>query len=181
MDVARLVGFKALDLGLLDFGLGQAVDATPTQQPVQRRAAHRRLDELPHHRQQVVQRQAQVRAQIDDDLLLAGIERGLQPVRCVAAILDRAALAPLADREFADTEALRQFGLSAVGRLDRQACRRRRRSVLVQADQHRALRWFKSARRPFRTSRPTRIAYRPPRRHSSGTRQIRRIPCVTYD
>jgi hypothetical protein len=71
-----------------------------------------------------------VRAQIDDDLLLAGIERGLQPVRCVAAILDRAALAPLADREFADTEALRQFGLSAVARLDRQACRRRRRSVL---------------------------------------------------
>lgn len=68
MDAARLVSFQGFTLGLLDFGLGQVIDATPTQQPVQRREAHRRLDELPYHGQQVVLRQPQMRVQIHDAL-----------------------------------------------------------------------------------------------------------------
>lgn len=172
VDVARLIGFEGLDLSVLDLGLRQAIDATPSQQSVQRRAAHRRLKELAHHRQQVVQRQAQVRAKVDDDLFLAGVERGLQPMRCVAAVFDRCALEPLADGELAHAKALRQLGFGALRLLNRQPGSRRGRRVLVQADKHHGLRCFKSASKPFRTSRPTKIAYRPPRSHSSGTRQL---------
>ena len=99
-----------------------------------------------------------MRAQLHDDLSLAGIERGLQSMRRVAAVLDRVALAPFADYQLAHAEGLREFGLGAVGPLDRQARGRRRRGVLVQLDQHPGLPFFKSASRPLKTSRPTRIA-----------------------
>lgn len=173
VDVARFIGFEGLDLGPLDLGFRQAIDATPTQKPVQRRSAHVAFDELPNHSQQVVQRKAQMRAQVDDDLFLASVQRCLQPMRRVAAVFDRRALGSLADGELAHAEALCQLGLGAMGLLDRQPCGRHGRGVLVQADQHRGLHWFKSASRPFRTCRPARIVYRPPRSHSSGTRQLK--------
>src|SRR6516164_6315939 len=90
-----------------------------------------------------------MRAQVDDDLFLASVERGLQPVRRVAAVLDGAALAPLADGELAYSEALGELGLGAVRLLDRQARRWRGRGVLVQVDQHAGLRCFKSASSPL--------------------------------
>ena len=75
-----------------------------TQQPIHRRAAYRWFDELVHHRQKVVQRQQQLGPQVDHQLLLAPVERGLQPERAVAGVVDPTALAPLADGVARDLE-----------------------------------------------------------------------------
>lgn len=56
-----------------------------------------------------------MRAQGGHHLLLADVERGLQAVRGVATVLDRGALAPLANGELAHLRSVGQFGLGAVG------------------------------------------------------------------
>lgn len=108
----------------------------PTQQPIQRRAAHVRLDELPDHGQQVIQGQLQLRAQVDHQLFLHHVECGLQPVHCVTSVLHGIALAPLADGVAADVELRRQLIVAAGGLLDRFADRWRGHGVLVQGNHH---------------------------------------------
>ena len=107
---ARLIGFEGLGrrpgpgLGLQ---VRQPGDAVAPQHAIQRRAAHGRFDEFPHHRQQIVQGQAQRRAQIQHQRFLAVVQRLGQPMRRVTAIRRRRAAPPFPDGVPRRTEARR--------------------------------------------------------------------------
>ena len=136
MHVTRLVGLERLVRAFGLVGHRKARMPASAQQPVQRRAAHRRLNELPDHGEQIVQRQTQMRTQVDHQFLLACVERALQAMRRVAAVGDRVSLAPFADRVARDVELPGKLVIAAGGILDRFADGGRRGGVLVQVDQH---------------------------------------------
>ena len=96
----RLVALEALGLLLVLPGqeIAQVGDAVASQHAIQRGAAHLGVDELAHEHQQVVDAQEERAAQFDDDLLHLRGEGGLEIVRDVGAVLDRAAPPPLAHR-----------------------------------------------------------------------------------
>jgi len=169
VDVARLIGFE---------GFGAADDLrrhrqpgvpTTTQQSIQCGAAHLGLNELSDHSQQIIERQQQLCAQIDHQFLLRRVERGLQPMRRVAAVLHGIALAPLANGVAAHTELARQFIVAARGLLNFCADRRGGRGVLVQSNQHVELQSLQSATSAVSTSRPTSSGRLLSSRYSSGT------------
>ena len=56
------------------------------------------MDELMHHRQQIIERQQQCAAQLDDDGLLSGTECCQQVFPRERAIVNRIAIAPVAYR-----------------------------------------------------------------------------------
>ena len=172
VDVSRLIGLEGLGRRRLGRRLGQLVHASAHQQAVQGRTTHRRVDELAHHHQQVVQRQAQLLAQVDHQLLLASVQRGLQPVRRVAAVFHRVTMLPALYGRAADVVPLGQLVLAGRRLLDLRPHRRRGRGVLVQCDHHAAwLPGVNAAMSAFRTSRPKSSGRRLCRRQSSGTRQ----------
>ena len=78
------------------------------QAPVQPRARHIRVQELPDHRQQVVDRHQQRLAQNDRNRLLHRGQCRLKPVRRVAAVLHRVAVFPFVDGLLGGAEALRE-------------------------------------------------------------------------
>jgi hypothetical protein len=84
----------------------QARHATTTQQAVQCRAAHARVDELARHRKQAIQRQPQRLAQFHHERLLAGVQRGLKRVGGVAEVVLCGPRAPLAEGLWGDAKAL---------------------------------------------------------------------------
>jgi hypothetical protein len=124
---------RARRLGLQ---VAQVADAMPAQTPVETRARDIRIQELAHHRQQVVKRDQQRLAQRHGDGLLRGRQGRLQPMRRVAAIRNTVALAPFVDRLRRDAVALGQNRPGLVALLDRRAHPGRRRSLLVKMDQH---------------------------------------------
>jgi hypothetical protein len=103
----------------------------PAQTAVETRARDIRIQELAHHRQQVVKRDQQRLAQRHGDGLLRGRQGRLQPVRRVAAIRHTVALAPFVDRLRRDAVALGQNRPGLVALLDRRPHPGRRRSLLV--------------------------------------------------
>jgi len=125
------------------------------QQAVQRGATHRGIDELTHYRQQAVQRHAQSLTQVDDQFLMAGVERRLQAMRGVAAVFHRVTVLPALHGRAADAVPRGQLGLVGRGLLDLRAQRRRGRCVLVERDDHVAwLPGLNATMTVFRTSRP---------------------------
>ncbi len=173
VDVSRLVGLEGLGRRRLGRGLGQLVNTSTHQQSVQGRPAHRRVDEFAHHRKQVVQRQAQLLAQVDDQLLLVGVQRGLQLVRGVAAVFHRVAVLPALNARAADAVLRSQFAFGGRRLLDLRPHRGRGRGVLVQCDHHAA--WLpetNAAMTALRTSRPKSRPRLLCRSQLSGTRQL---------
>lgn len=138
MQEARNVGLE--QLGRTGGFLRHRQSGMPAapEQAIKRRAAHGRFDEFLDDGQQVIEGQAQLRAQVDHQLFLPGVQGGLQAVHGMAAVLDRVAPAPAADRLARNVELPRQFVVAAGGFLDRRADRRRGRGVLVQGNQHEA-------------------------------------------
>ena len=138
MQVSGLVGLEAAALRppRLDLKIAQVAHAMPTQAAVQTGARDMRVQELPHHGQEVIERHQQGLAQRHRHGLLSRRQGGLQPVRRVAAILDAVALAPFVDRLRRHTEALGQHRADLVARLDRRPHLRGRRGLLVKMDQH---------------------------------------------
>jgi hypothetical protein len=130
--------------------VAQIADAMPAQTAVEPRARDIRIQELAHHRQQVVERHQQRLAQRHGDGLLRRRQGRLQPMRRVAAIRNTVALAPFVDRLRIRQEndppdrflvcliakALGQNRPGLVTLLDRRAHPGRRRSLLVKMDQH---------------------------------------------
>lgn len=138
MDVARLVGlevavFRPRRLGLK---IAQVADAMPAQATVQARARDLRIQELPHHRQQIVERNQQRLAQRHGHGLLRRRQGGLQAVWRVAAVMHAVALAPFVDRLRRHTEPLGQHRPRLIARLDRRTHPGGRRCLLVKMDQH---------------------------------------------
>ncbi len=88
VDVFGLVGFEAamLGAGILCLQIAQVAHVMPTQAAIQPRARDIRVQELPNHGQQIIQRHEQCLAQGDRNGLLCRGQSGLQPVRCVAAV-----------------------------------------------------------------------------------------------
>ena len=138
VQVAGLMGLEGLVGGLRGLGLEVAQVAHPVaaQAAVEPRARDVGVQELAHHREQVVQRQQQRPAQNHRNCLLRRREGRLQPVRRVAAVLHAVALAPLPHRLLADPVALGHQPGRLVARLDRRPDLRRRRRLLVKRDQH---------------------------------------------
>ncbi len=170
VNVPRLVGLEGLGRRRLGRRLGQLVNASAHQQAVQGRTTHRRVDELAHHRKQVIQRQAQLLAQVDHQFLLAGVQGGLQPVRGVAAVFHAVPMLPALHGRAADTVLLSQLVRAGRGLLDLRPHRRRGRGVLVQCDHHAAwLPGVNAAMTAFRTSRPKSSGRRLCRSQSSRT------------
>ncbi len=170
VDVSRLVGLEGLGRRRLRRRLRQLIHATAHQQAVQGRATHGRMDELAHHRQQVVQRKPELRAQVDHQFLLPGVQRGLQPMRRVAAVCHRVAVLPALHGRAADAELRGELAVGARGLLDLRPHRGGGRGVLVKRDHHAA--WLpdaNAAMTAFRTSRPNSRARRLCRSQSSGT------------
>ena len=132
------------------------------------------VDELLDDGQQIIQGQFQLRAQIDHQLFLRGVEGGLQPMGGMAAVLDGVALAPATDRVTRDVKLPRQLIIAAGGFLNRRSDRRRGGGVLVQGDQHGWSRSLHSAMTRASTSRPINSGRRYFRMYSSGTRQVSR-------
>ena len=67
----------------------------PSQAAVEARARHLRVEEFPHHGQEVVERHQQRPAQRHSDGLLGWRQRRLHPVRPVAAIMHTGEMLPL--------------------------------------------------------------------------------------
>ena len=136
----------------------------PPQTPVQTRTRDLRVEELPDHGEQIVERDQQRLAQNDRDRLLRGRKCRLQPVRRMAAVMNVVAMPPFADgllvcreNESLDRflilqtpEPFRQHRRRRVAGLDRRPDFWRRRCLLVKMDQH--------ARTPFLMSRRTDLA-----------------------
>ncbi len=135
VDVSRLVGLEGF--GRREFGrrLGYLFNASAYQEQVQGRPTHRRMDESVYHRKQVVERQARWPAQVDDQLLLPGVQHGLQPIRRVAAVFHRVPVLP-ALHGGVDAVLRRQFDLGSRGLRDLHPGRRGGGGVLVKLDEH---------------------------------------------
>ena len=99
MQVAGRVGLERLVLwsGVFRQQVAQITHLMPPQTPVQPRARNLRVQELPEHRQEIVERHQQCFAQNHRHCLLRRGQRGLQPVRRVAAILHTIAMLPFVD------------------------------------------------------------------------------------
>ena len=147
VQVAGLVDVEGAvrGLGFLRLQRPQVARPVATQAAVESRARDMRVEELAHHREQVVERQEQGLAEGNRDALLRRRQRRLQAVRRVAPVVDVVAPPPFPDRLLGDPVALgHPPGRFAAG-LDRGPDLRRRRRLLVQRDQH--------APTPSRTSR----------------------------
>ncbi|CUH40984.1 hypothetical protein JSE7799_03725 [Jannaschia seosinensis] len=138
VEVARLVGLEGavLRLGRLGLQVAQVSHAMPAQAAIQPRARGVRVQELPHNRQQIIQRHQQRLSQGHRDGLLRWCQRRLEPVRRVAAIRDAVALAPLVNGLLRYAEALGQHRSRLRARLDRRPHLRRGRGLLVKMYQH---------------------------------------------
>lgn len=136
VNIARRISLERRGRRLGDFRPGQPGVPATAQQPVERRAAHPRLDELVHHGQQVIERQPQVHSQVHHHLFLRRVEGGVQPVRGVAGVLHRRALSPPAEGVAAHVKLPRQLVVTARGLLDRRTNGRRGGGVLVQGNPH---------------------------------------------
>jgi hypothetical protein len=158
VEVTGLAGLERLVLGPGRFRLQIAQIAHPvaTQTPVETGARDIRVQELPNHRQQVIQRNQKRGAQCHRDRLLRKRQRGLQPVGRVAAVKHAVAVPPLVDRLLGRPEPLRQDRRRLVARLDRRPHPWRRRCLLVKMDQH--------GRTPSRMSLRTGLAMKKPDR-----------------
>jgi len=105
VGLERLVrGPQCLRLQVLQpgyaFAIGlehMATNGSPAQAAVETRARDVRVQELAHHREQVVERQQQRPAQGHGNGLLRRRQRRLQPVRGVAAVMNAVPIAPLPD------------------------------------------------------------------------------------
>lgn len=173
VDVSRLIGLEGLGRRSLGRRLGPLVNASAHQHPVQGRPTHHRVDEFAHHGKQVVQRQAQLLAQVDNPFLLPSVQRGLQPMRRVAAVFHRVAMFPALNGGAADAVLRSQFVLGGRRLLDLRPHRRGGCGVLVQRDHHAV--WLpeaNAAMTAFSTSRPKSRDRLLCRSQSSGTRQL---------
>ena len=100
------------------------------------RARHLRVQELAHHRQQVIKRHPQRLAQDNCHRLLRRGQRGLQPVRGVAAVMHRVAMLPFGDGLLGRPEPPGQHRRRLIAGLDRRPNLRRRRRLAMKMDQH---------------------------------------------
>ena len=97
MHVTGLLGLKCVVLrsGVFRLQIAQIANPMPPKTPVEARTRDIRVHELPDHRQQVGERDQQCFAQNDRHRLLRRVQGRLQPVRCVAAIMNAVAVLPL--------------------------------------------------------------------------------------
>lgn len=138
VQVARLIGLETAmrGLGFLRLQRLQVAHAMPPQAAVEARARDMRVEELAHHGEQVVEGQEKRIAQRHRNGLLRWRQRSLKLVRCVAAVRHVIAVTPLPHCLLRDPVALRHPPRRFATRLDRRPDLRRRRSLLVQRDQH---------------------------------------------
>jgi len=110
MQITGLVGFERLVLrsGRLRLQITQIAHAMPTQTAVEAGARNLRVQKLPHHRQQIVDRHQQGLAQDHRNRLLRRGQRGLQSVRCVAAVMHAVPMPPIIDGLLGRAKALRK-------------------------------------------------------------------------
>ena len=109
VDVSGLIGLEAAVFrpGFPGLKVAQVSHTMTAQTAVQPRARSVRVQELPDHRQQIVERHQQRLAQRHRDGLLGGRQRGLQPMRRMAAVVHAVAVAPLVNRLLGHAVALR--------------------------------------------------------------------------
>ena len=138
MQVAGLIGLARLVLGAWRFRLqvAQVAHPMPSQTPVEAGARHLRVQKLPDHRQQIVDRHQKRLARHDRHRLLRRGQRGLQPVRDVAAVMDRVAVPPFVDGLLGRAEPRRQGKRRLRAGLDRRPNPLGRRRLAVKMDQH---------------------------------------------
>ncbi|BCX81350.1 hypothetical protein MIT9_P0928 [Methylomarinovum caldicuralii] len=111
-------------------------DPMAAQQPVQSRAGHLGMDEAVNDRQQVVQGQQQGFAQTDHDRFLLRGQGGMDAMGPVRGVLDRIALAPLADGMTMNAVFPGQDRGRQIGVLDLPADLRGGAGFLVKTDDH---------------------------------------------
>ena len=114
----------------------QVADAMPPQARIQARARDIRIQELPNHGKQIIQRHQQGLAHGHRDSLLRRGQCCLQPVRRVAAVIHAVAFALFPHRLLRDPVALRRHPRGFVARLDRSPDLRRRRRLFMKRNQH---------------------------------------------
>lgn len=125
--------------GRLGLQVAQIAHTMPAKAAVEPRARDIRVQELPHHGQQVIERDQQGLAQRHGHGFLRGRKRGLQAVLRMAAILNAVALAPLPDGLFGRPVALCQNPGRLIARLDQGTNFGRRGCLFMQPDVHRSL------------------------------------------
>lgn len=134
MQKAGFVGLECL--ARLGGGLGkqrlEIADAMPPQATIEARPRHVRVQELPRHRQKVVERQQQNAAQLDNHSLLGGRQGRLQSMRGGRQVMNALAPLPLARRLLAHPVAKRQNRRRLIAPRQPLTDARRRRRVLVQ-------------------------------------------------
>jgi len=110
MQVAWLIGLECLVLGpgVASLQIAQIADPVPPKAAVKARSGDVRIQELPDHRQQIVDRHQQGLAQNHRHRLLRRGQGGLQPVRRVAAVMNAVAVPPLVDGLLGRAEARRE-------------------------------------------------------------------------
>lgn len=133
MHIPGLVGLEGLGLLGIDLWRRQPGQPAAFEQAHESRSAHARFDELVNHRQQIVQRQQHGAAQVDDQLLLRSVQRGLQAVQRMAGVKHPVPVPPTPDRVAPDAELPGQFVVAAYGILDRLSARGRGHGILVWA------------------------------------------------
>ena len=84
--------------GVFRLQVTQIAHPMPPQAAVEARARDIRVQELPHHREQVVDRHQQRLAQDNRHRPLRGRKCRLKPVRRLAAVMHRVAMLPIVDR-----------------------------------------------------------------------------------
>ena len=147
MQIARLICLEGsvCRLGFFRLQVAQVAHTMAAQAAIKTGARYMWVQELTHHREQVIQRQQQRRSQCDSYSLLRRAQCRLKLVRCVAEVVDAITLAPLPDGLFRYPVAFRHHPCRISARLDRSPDLRRRRRLLVKRNQHLAS--------PSRTSR----------------------------
>ena len=158
VDVAGLVSLEAAVLGPRRLGLQvtQVADAVSAKAAVEPRARHVRVQEFPHHRQQVIERHKKRPAQRHGHSLLRGRQCGLKPMRRMAAIFNASALTPFPYSLLRRPVAFRENPGGFIAGLYRRPDLRRRRCLAVKLDQHVAL----PSRASVRTQRAMKSADR---------------------
>ena len=121
MQIAGLVSLERLvpGPGGPSLQIAQIADAMPPQATVEAGARDLRVQELPDHSQQVVERHQERLAQDNHYRLLRRGQGGLQPVRRVAAVMHRVSVPPFVDRLLGRAVPLRQHRGGRVTGLDR--------------------------------------------------------------
>ena len=138
VDLAGLVGFEATVFWsrVLGLQIAQVPHSMAAQTAIQPRARGIRVQELPHHGKQIIERDQKRLAQGDRDNLLRGRHGRLQPMRRMAAIINAVALAPLVNSLRAHPKAFRKNRSSVIAVLNGRTDLRRGRSLLVKMDQN---------------------------------------------